>query len=351
METFDKLNNINNFYCINKINKINNIDKKTFCMNCGKNGHLSKKCLCPIISIGIICIKINIDDFDINTIISYSKKIQNKYLFTSDEIIKLREIKNKIDFFFLNDFENIIQYLLIQRLNSLNYVEFIRGKYDINNLDYIERSINFITTVEKNLIINTKFEILWKSLWGEENVNNCNEYNESIQKFNLLKNGFYVKKNDINLYINLSKLINDSVYNYSDPEWGFPKGRRNLREKNIDCAKREFEEETTISIDNINIINMTPIEEIYIASNNLRYKHIYYISQIKNNKTELKIDKNNKNQKIEIGDIRWFTFKDSLKIIREYNIEKKNVLLNIHLNIKYTIQNFKELLDTFLMNN
>jgi 8-oxo-dGTP pyrophosphatase MutT (NUDIX family) len=329
---------------------LENIDKKIFCMNCGKNGHLSKKCLCPIISIGIVCIKINIDDFDINTIISYTKKIQNNYLFTIDEISKLKKIKKKIENFNLDNFNNIIQYLLIRRKNSLNYVEFIRGKYDINNIDYIEKSINFITNTERNLIKNSTFDFLWKDLWGEENVNNFNEYNESYEKFNLLKNGFYIKKNDINLYIKFDKLINDVVYNYEEPEWGFPKGRRNSREKNIDCAKREFEEETTLSFDDINIINMTPVEETYIASNSLKYKHIYYISQIKNKNIELKIDINNKNQKIEIGDIRWFTFNDALKIIREYNIEKKNILLNLHLNIKYTIENFKELLDNYLVN-
>ena len=319
--------------------------KKNFCMNCGKNGHISKKCLCPIISIGIICVKINIDDLDINTIITYSKKIQSKYLFTSDEIIKLKKIKKKLENLNSSSYDNIIQYLLIRRKNSLNYVEFIRGKYDINNLDYIEKSINFITLSERNLIKNTSFDILWKDLWGEENINNCNEFKESYEKFNLLKNGFYIKKNDINLYIKFDKLINDTIYNYDEPEWGFPKGRRNSREKNIDCAKREFEEETNLSFDDINIINMTPLEETYIASNNLKYKHIYYISQIKNKNIELKIDNNNKNQKIEIGDIRWMSFKDSLKIIREYNIDKKKILLNLHLNIKYTIENFKELLN------
>jgi hypothetical protein len=37
---------------------LENIENKFFCLNCGKTGHLSKKCLCPIISIGIICIKL-----------------------------------------------------------------------------------------------------------------------------------------------------------------------------------------------------------------------------------------------------------------------------------------------------
>jgi 8-oxo-dGTP pyrophosphatase MutT (NUDIX family) len=327
-------------------------DKKDlYCINCGRYGHISKKCLCPIISIGIICVKINMDEFDINSIISFTKKIQNKYLFTIDEINKLKKLKKKIDHIINNNnFNNIIEYLLIRRRNSLNYVEFIRGKYDINNLDYIEKSVNFITKKEKELIKNNNFDTLWKDLWGEENINNSNEYDESIQKFNLLKNGFHIKKNEINLFVKFDKLINDCVYNYEEPEWGFPKGRRNLKEKNIDCAKREFEEETTINQDNINIINVTPLEETYIASNGLKYKHIYYISQIKNKNIELKMDNKNKNQNIEIGDIKWFSFNDGLKIIREYNIEKKNILLNLHFNIKYILENFKELLDKFLIN-
>ena len=93
---------------------------------------------------------------------------------------------------------------------------------------------------------------------------------------------------------------------------------------------------------------MTPLEETYMASNNLKYKHIYYISQIKNNNYELLIDKDNFSQNIEIGDIKWVSFNNAMLKIREYNIEKKNALLNLHMNIKYTIENFKIIVDDFL---
>lgn len=337
------------------------IDNKSFCINCGKTGHVSKKCLCPIISIGIICIKINIDDFDLNSIINYSKKIQNNYLFSFDEINKLKKMKKILDLIDLDNYHNYIQYLLIRRKNSLNYVEFIRGKYDIYNLDYLERSINFITVNERKLLNNNNFIDLWNDLWGnnEENdpysnyknpTNNNTEFMESLEKFNTLKKGIFIKKNEINIYFSLDKMIKEAIYSFNEPEWGFPKGRRNSREKNIDCAKREFQEETNITEDLYNIINMIPLEETYMASNNLKYKHIYYISQIKDNYLNLKIDKNNNSQKIEIGDIQWLSFHDALYKIREYNIEKKNVLLNLHLNIKYTIENFKIILDNFLQN-
>lgn len=323
-------------------------NKKIFCTNCNKFGHNSKKCLCAIISYGIICIKINIDNFDINTIINYTKKIQNNYLFSHDEIIKLKKYKQIINN--IDNFDNIIQYLLIRRKNSINYVEFIRGKYDITCIDYIIKSINFLTISEKELIKNTSFDILWNNLWCN-NIQNNNEFIEANEKFNMLKKGFYITKNDIKLFVKFDNLIKDSIYNFYEPEWGFPKGRRSYNEKNIDCAKREFIEETSIKENNFNIINMMPYDETYIASNSFKYKHIYYISQIKDINTELKIDESNLNQKIEISDIKWLSFKDGFDIIRNYNIEKKNILLNLHFNLKYILNNFIDILNIYLHKN
>ena len=320
-------------------------------MNCGKIGHISKKCLCPIISIGIICVKIDIDDFDLNTVISYSKKIQNNYLFSSDELLKLKKIYKKVESVNINTFDNYIKYLLIRRRNSLNYVEFIRGKYDITNIDYLQRSLNFITIPEREMIKNNQYDILWKDLWKdllEEDLNNNPEFIESKQKFNLLKNGVIIKKNDINMFFSFDKLIDNTFYNFQEPEWGFPKGRRNIMEKNIDCAKREFKEETCFNEDVYNIVNISPLEESYMASNNLKYKHIYYIAQVKDKNIEANIDIDNIFQNIEVGDIRWFNYTDGLNIMREYNIEKKNMLLNLHFTLRYIIENFKNIADNFM---
>ena len=94
MNNISHSDNINNADNTDNTDNINN-NLKLFCINCGKRGHLSKKCLCPIMSIGIICIKFNIDNLDINNIIGYTKKLQNNYLFSSDEINKLKKIKKK----------------------------------------------------------------------------------------------------------------------------------------------------------------------------------------------------------------------------------------------------------------
>ena len=73
-----------------------NLSDKLYCLNCGKKGHIYKKCIYPIISLGIICIKLNIENINFNDIINYSKKIQNNYLFSLDEINKLKKIIFKL---------------------------------------------------------------------------------------------------------------------------------------------------------------------------------------------------------------------------------------------------------------
>jgi 8-oxo-dGTP pyrophosphatase MutT (NUDIX family) len=412
-------------------------EKSMYCINCGKKGHVYKKCLYPIISIGIICVKFKINDFDINYLINYSKKIQNNYLFSLDEISKIKNIKKKLLTNYKSEkFNSIIEYLLIRRKHSLNYVEFVRGKYDINNSDYLERSFNFITNEEIKLIMANDFEYLWKDMWGSlsqtqksvinslesdcidykktdviidssfshttlsnssetecreafpegseynkfqksfsllkapdscsliskknltgrrsildntiishsgQSVQKSVEFQESKDKFENLKKGIIVKKNDINILVSFDTLIKRRIFNFEEPEWGFPKGRRNLKEKNIECAKREFEEETSLTQDFYNILNITPLEETYLATNNIKYKHIYYISQINDNNINLKIDKNNSVQQMEVSDIKWLNFDEAMNTIRSYNIEKKNILFNLHNSIKDIIETFLEL--------
>ena len=348
--SFNQINNYQN----HKINdfhnhKINDFHKNIdipYCINCGKKGHIFKKCLFPIISLGVICINIHNYKINLNEILSYSKKIQNNYLFSLEEINKLKILKKNILNINLNNFEKDIQYLMIRRKHSLNYIEFIRGKYDFNNIEYLENIINLMSIEEKNKVLNNDFSTLWKELWNDSKKNS-NEYRDSEYKFNLLKNGTLIKKNDINFKTSLDYLIKNSFIHFEEPEWGFPKGRRNAKEKNIDCARREFEEETNLKNDNYVILNMSPLEETYLSTNSSKYKHIYYIGQIKNN-IKLIVDNDNIHMNTEIGDIGWYNIDEALLKIRDYNIDKKSKLLYLHKMIKNTLENFLSILNDFL---
>ena len=143
-----------------------------------------------------------------------------------------------------------------------------------------------------------------------------------------------INKNDLNINNDVSLFIKSSTTNWIEPEWGFPKGRRNYQEKDLACALREFEEETGCSKNSLKLIqNVLPIEELFTGSNYKSYKHLYYLATLKTFSTETP-----QFQKSEVSNIEWLTFAEANKKIRPYNYEKKEILkrVNILLN-NYTI--------------
>jgi len=256
-----------------------------YCGNCGKYGHVYRRCLSPIISNGVILFK----------------KENNKF-----------------------------SYLLVQRKDTLGFVEFMRGKYNIENINYINKLFQIMTKDERTRIISNSFDKLWNNLWMKQNNKQYhNEYDTSKKKFNKLKKGF----NNKNEFISLISLNDNNIIYWNEPEWGIPKGRRNTKENNLKCAVREFEEETGLNKNDFNIIyQIDPLTELFSGSNNIRYKHNYYVAESKNyiNNINFKIDKLNINQVSEISNIKWHTLPEALTNIRSYNIEKKNVLEQLH---------------------
>jgi ADP-ribose pyrophosphatase YjhB (NUDIX family) len=125
--------------------------------------------------------------------------------------------------------------------------------------------------------------------------------------------------------ITLQTMIDYSDSQWINNEWEFPKGRKNYKEKDLDCAKREFQEETGISSTNLQIINnVMPFEEIFIGSNQKCYKNVYYLGIID---TEVELTNY---QETEVSIMEWKSFNDCIESIRDYNVEKSCVLTNVH---------------------
>jgi 8-oxo-dGTP pyrophosphatase MutT (NUDIX family) len=266
--------------------------RKIYCCNCGKLGHVLKNCLEPIISLGIIL---------------YHK----------------------------DTYTNEVKFLMIRRKFSLGFMDFIMGKYNIHNLEYLYRIFNEMTIEEKVKILNLTFEKLWytidyncvdfssPTLTDELRRKIDADYNASKRKFYIIKNGFVNKNNE---YVNLYEIIHKSRHNWLEQEWEFPKGKRKMNESNLDAAIREFLEETEYPADYMDIIITDhPLIEKYYGSNNKKYKHIYYIA-----KANTFLDYDNyvmsENQDIEISCIKWMTYQEAMVSIRPYQIEKKMIL-------------------------
>ena len=129
---------------------------------------------------------------------------------------------------------------------------------------------------------------------------------------------------------NLNKIINNCSTKWSETEWEFPKGRRNYQEKDLDCALREFEEETGLSKKELKVIeNVMPFEEIFIGSNHKSYKHKYFLAYTDNTTDDL-----TNYQQTEVSKLDWKTLDECLESIRPYNLEKIQLIKNINIILK-----------------
>jgi len=256
-----------------------------FCKNCGRKGHLYQKCNHPIISLGVIAVRYNPE----------------------------------------------LQFLMICRRNTLGYVDFIRGKYELDNVEYIQSLFDIMTTSEMAELINKDFLTLWNNLWQNNKHQYESEFVNAKYKYTELLKGLSVDE-----IVYSIQYFTDNIKNiWTEPEWGFPKGRRNYLEGDYNCAIREWSEETGYISSDINIIkNITPYNEIFVGTNNKVYKYKYYIGMMDVNYVPTIF------QKMEISKVAWFSPEECKKHIRKYNYEKINILDKItHIFNHYNIYN------------
>lgn len=256
---------------------------RQLCNNCGKEGHLYHNCKMPITSIGIVAYR-------------FSEK-------------------------------NEIEYLMICRRDTLGFIDFIRGKYSIFNKDYILNMMKQMTESEKEMINTKTFDEIWNIIWGSKKISNQyhNEEVVSREKFNSLRSGVSLQNDFYNITSLIKECSNWKIW--IEPEWGFPKGRRNFQESDYECAIREFTEET--GYDNnklINIQNILPFEEIFTGSNYNSYKHKYFLANMSKESTMT----NHIFKNYEVSRIEWKTYDECMKSIRDYNLEKKRMITNIN---------------------
>lgn len=273
------------------------VTKPVVCCNCGGVGHLYRQCNHPITSFGCIAFRLQYDA-------------------TTNTMFP--------------------EYLMVQRKDSLAYVEFLRGKYNLQNVTYLSTLLSNMTPDERYKIIHRPFEELWKELWSHSCRVFAKEYAVARDKFNMLRSGYLLRtKNGPITRIDGGLIISQLQSTLHETEWGFPKGRRNFYEDDKRCALREFREETGINLAQIRVLrDMKPLEEVFSGTNHMRYKHVYYIAKLVPNgvaasKSAL-FDPNNKHQVREIKDVKWFCYHDAQAKINDAYIERKELLKRVN---------------------
>jgi 8-oxo-dGTP pyrophosphatase MutT (NUDIX family) len=307
-----------------------------YCLNCGKANHTLMSCTEPFSSYGMLCF--------------YRKSPAHEP-----------------------------RLVMVCRKHTIPYIDFLRGKYDVNNLAYVLELFCKMTASEIQKIVDLAD---FGKLRADLGLNNRTqkpykvEYETSELKFNyLLKLGSlhkvivslnYIYGAEFKLTVESNPLIsqdNDvilanmlaiitelrdklslTVENksatglYITPEWGMPKGKRHQRETDLQCSIREFSEESGIPSRYIRVFkNIVPLEELYMGMNNHQYRHTYFIGEIVNNSSpelDSKIESllagydviPSDEQSAEISRIQLIDMKGGLALVRPFHTSKKNVI-------------------------
>lgn len=272
----------------------------SICTNCGGQGHTFRQCIAPVTSYGVIMVRPQ-KGFDIAANLA-----ANPALVTGME-------------------NQPLEFLLIQRRDSLGFIELMRGRYKINDIDYIRLHMNGITQEEREKYCEGPFETLWNGMWGLNHSHLYkNEYENAKAKWELIKKGV----TDLSGKVWTSRDILESCDTAQEtPEWGFPKGRRDSQESDYVCAMREMYEETGVHESQvIPIQNLEPLVESFFGSNHVHYCHKYFLIWV-SPELCVEFDKENDHMRREIGDLRWVSVEEGLGLIRPQNVEKREVLL------------------------
>lgn len=204
------------------------------------------------------------------------------------------------------------EYLMIRRKHTLGYMDFVRGKMPLAHKRYLLQMFNQMSASEKHDLCELA-----------KTPGECHK-----EKIATLMRGVQSKSGE--WYNTTSLVLESNQYGvWSEPEWGFPKGKRNASESDYACSVREFTEETGFPISMFQHISTTnSIEEIFVGSNLKTYKHKYLAMFIPYQRTTTL--NMSGFQSSEVSAMRWMDYSECMKSIRGYNVEKKNMLETLH---------------------
>jgi ADP-ribose pyrophosphatase YjhB (NUDIX family) len=294
--------------------------KNVYCVNCGEKGHVVRDCDGPITSFGIIAFKMVYNEMD-------ERHDKNQMMMQTMNLVEKPSCNL--------DVYPKIKFLMIQRKDTMGYIDFIRGKYpddEVGKTKMLNIFLQEMIAQEKENLLNKDFNTLWSELWlNKSSKTYKNEYGQAKQKYQML---------------DVKNLVNKSKTHFKHTEFSFPKGRRGLKENNIACAEREFFEETGYTKEHYEFIKNYPtVHEEFVGTNGIRYRHIYYLVKMKDKIPPPRVDYTNILQVGEVQNLAWLTYEECMNFIRPYDSAKKKCLRKVYydiveMNDKFVCSNF-----------
>ena len=200
---------------------------------------------------------------------------------------------------------------MIRRKDSMSYTELMRGKYDVSDTKYVERLIENMTDAEIENIRTRPFEELWTRMWE-----NADRHDREMP-------------NARDKMHQIAPLLKSATSVYFEPEWGFPKGRRFRCETDMQCAEREFFEETNIPRSAYVVVKDVQFNETFLGTNGTPYQHKYFLAVLAKPADFNVHQKFTHVQKREISAIGWKTVPECQEITRPHYTGRPTLLADL----------------------
>jgi 8-oxo-dGTP pyrophosphatase MutT (NUDIX family) len=263
--------------------------RRTNCSNCAQGGHTFRYCMMPITSYGIIAIRQGRGGVHTRGPPGLPVPVAG------------------------------VEFLLIRRRDSLSFIEFVRGKYSVTDRVYLKMLLQGMSQPEQEKLRTQTFDQLWRGVWGEAAGSHRTDYDVAERKYREIAPTREA----------MGALLTENPSPWPEPEWGFPKGRRNPYESELSGAIREFQEETSMTRGDFKVFqNVEPLVETFFGSNGVQYCHKYFLAACKPQQA-VGMDTDNHHMAREIGDIGWFPMEQALQKIRPESVEKRELVLRV----------------------
>lgn len=155
--------------------------------------------------------------------------------------------------------KNCYEALMVKKRATYSYIRFVNGRYNTKNLKIIRDLFCDMTVEEKQTILSYKFSYIFYAAYGAVTDREKLGYSRAKEKFKKLS-------------LERIQLLMENTPSVR-PLWEFPKGRIVTGEEDIECAKREFEEETKLT--EYRLITDQPFVHEF-EDCGVKYKYIYY---------------------------------------------------------------------------
>lgn len=276
--------------------------KRIYCVNCGLPDHFYKQCQAPTTSFGLVAIRRYRAEKARCAIPTLEFECEKQVVHT-DRVPPIEDSGFLV--------------LLVQRKDTMGFIDFVRGKYPKNEPEkgeMLKVYLEEMTCEERHRLRTRSFSEIWDLLWlNHESKCYLTESELAEKKFSSL---------------DIPALLEKTECRWSQSEWGFPKGRKNIHESQYQCAVREFCEETGYNKRQFRTLNDSFIEESFLGTNGVAYKHVYFIAEFLE-KTPAPVLTQRPEQQCEVKNVGWFTPEQCLSILRPYDVQKKNVIQEV----------------------